>query len=75
MKLALDCWYELWKEAGSRSLNSAWLPGTRASGEETIVPRRPNKMVSGQTASTVRPYEKPGGGRLPRADAPLSHVR
>jgi hypothetical protein len=75
MKLALDCWYELWKEAGSGNLNSRWLPGTGVSSEETIVLRRPNEIVSWQTASTVRPYEKPGGGRLPRADAPLSHVR
>ena len=75
MKLALDCWYELWKEAENRSLNSAWLPGTRASGEETIVPRRPNKMVFWQTASTVRPYEKPGKGSLSPAEVPLSHVR
>jgi len=63
MKLALDCWYELWKEAENQSLNSAWLPRTGASGEMTIVPCRPNKMASWRSAEALRSYEKPGGGR------------
>jgi hypothetical protein len=74
MKLALDCWYELWNEAENRSLNSAWLPGTGASGEKTLVPRRPNKMASWRSAEALRSYEKSGGGSLPPADVPLSHV-
>ena len=75
MKLALDCWYVLWKEAENRSLNSAWLSRTGASGEKTIVPRRPNKMASWRSAFALRSYEKSGGGSLPPADVPLSHVQ